>query len=131
VQTALRLGHDLAAKVPSIAPEGTAWVWIQPIMRSGKAYRDLLDEWTLRHEAREGYDDTILRYRVRLLDLSSWNEEEDNTYAIDHVERSRAIRDEKSEVEDTVALEQWLTQYLSDLTLLRMPSSVEYHFDNY
>ncbi len=131
VRAAFRLGHPLAAHVRCSDPMGKAWVWVAPIMRGGKRYQKVLEQWTRKREAGEPYDDTILKYKVRYLELSSWNTEQDYTHALDFVERERAVRDEKTEVDDEPALEEWLRQFLGDFTMLGAPSSVDYYFACY
>lgn len=128
VRNAFRMGHKLVARVAGACPDGQAWVYVEPIMRSGKAFRAVLIEWTLKRIVREPYDDTILKYRVRYVELFFWDPDDVSFYDDEWEDRNRGDRNERAEFEDEDALEQWLSRYLSDLALLRMPGRLDDRF---
>lgn len=128
VKNALSLGYDLAAPIPSELPEGRAWVYIEPKMKSGESYRTVKANWTRIREVNRSYDDTIEFYTVRLIEVSFWDEADlqyDDWY--DNV-KERIIRDYRTELPDAEALEEWLLNSQTDLNLLGHPTSVGYRF---
>src|SRR4028119_398647 len=103
VYTLLHRGQELAAEVPCTRPDWRAWVWVCPIMKSGKTYAQVQEERT-RTRLASSYDDTIAHFQIRYVELSSWHLADEWVNDLDVAIKERPIVDKIFQVDDERAL---------------------------
>ena len=126
VQNAFREGRALAAEIASPRAGWRAWVYVEPSMRGGKTYAEVLQEWTASREAGAAYDPAVAGYTIRYVELSDWHLSEEWYFDLDIAIRQRPIVDITIEVANDTELEGEITKWLDDVSLLRSPSAVDY-----
>jgi hypothetical protein len=126
IRNAFRLGIDLAARLPEPREGCFAWLWVQPIMKSGKTHAQVLNEWSLTGEASGPYDDTVARYLVRYVELTNWHIAQG--YEMDWAMGQRPVTDIRIEVEDEGQLVEVLGRWLADLHELRATNIADYPY---
>jgi hypothetical protein len=124
ISRTLHRGEELAAEVRASRPGWRGWVHVRPIMRCGRSFQDVLEEWTRTREAREPYDDTIDLFRVRYVELTDWHIAWD--WDIDLAIRERPILELEEVATTEEELEQILSRWLPDLSRLRWPGAARF-----
>src|SRR5205085_234262 len=87
----LRQGEALAARAPALREGWSAWVWVRPLMRGGRTFRDAVRDWTLSRAASAPYDEEIERFEVRYVELSDWHLDDRWLMDLDVAIRERPI----------------------------------------
>lgn len=114
----LHLGGDIAAEVPASQAEYRAWVYVQPLMET--SFQKARERWT-RERQYEPVDFSIKGYYIRYIELSEWHLEWD--YDLDHALKMRPTIDLQMCVRDEEALEQLLSQWCQNFSMLGLPQS--------
>lgn len=128
VDNALRLGQNLAAIVTTTRPDWHGWVWVNPVMKIGKTYAQYVSECTLKGVASGFYDETIVRFQVRYVELSDWHLADSWFFDLDVAIEQRPIIDESYEAKDRIELVQLLSRWITDLNALKPAFAVRYPY---
>ena len=126
IETLLHRGEALAAELPRPRDGWRAWVWIKPMMKSGRTYAEALEEWTRTRVAQASYDGTISYFVVRYVELSEWHLDDRWYFDLDLAIKERPIVDKVTTASNQTELEHVLTQWLVDPTRLGSPSAADY-----
>lgn len=120
----LHQGEKLATEVAA-QPGSRAWVWVRPIMASGKTFAEALAAWNFSRRASESYDDSVVLFQVRRIELSEWHLSY-LPYDLDSALEQRPAPDEVVEVASENQLAEILSRWVGDLSRLKAPHLVEY-----
>ncbi len=126
VMALLHQGCTLAARVPARREGWRAWVWLRPVMRCGRTFREAVREWTRTRYATGSYDEGIDRFQVRYVELSEWHLEERWILDMDIAIRERPIVDEWREVVTETELTELLAVWGVESGSLDDPARVNY-----
>lgn len=123
----LRLGREVAAKIEPTLPNHQAWLLIWPKTDSEHGYFTKLSDYgeplivaTSDQNPLIGFEIIITEIEQQRLERALTNQWE-ISYSMATLNRSEFAHDE-------IDLETKLSQWLSDLSLLRIPSDVQYPF---
>ena len=117
IQNRLNLGGDIAAKVKATRSDYSAWVYIEPLTET--TFQQARARWMLKGQY-HAFDRFIKGYYIRYIELSEWHLAWD--WDLDHALQQRPTIDYQMCVRDEEALEQVVSWWCHDFSLLGLPT---------